>query len=48
VRANPVVPFIGWWREESGREVKGNGDRRRWSLNVLVSWEGRRQGGAGI
>jgi hypothetical protein len=30
------VPFIGWWREESEREVKGNGDRWRWSLNSSV------------
>jgi hypothetical protein len=26
----------GWWREESGRDVKGNGDRWRWSLNPSV------------
>jgi hypothetical protein len=35
--AIPTVPFIGWRREESGREVKGNGDRWRWSLNPSVS-----------
>jgi hypothetical protein len=35
--AIPAVPFIGWRREESRREVKGNGDRWRWSLNPSVS-----------
>jgi hypothetical protein len=34
---HPGGAFIGWWREESGREVKGNGDRWQWSLNLLVS-----------
>jgi hypothetical protein len=34
--AIPAVPFIGWRREESRWEVKGNGDRWRWSLNPSV------------
>jgi hypothetical protein len=37
VNAIPAVPFIGWQREESGQEVKGNGDRWRWGLNPSVS-----------
>jgi hypothetical protein len=35
--SHPGGAFIGWWREESGREVKGNGDWWQWSLNLLVS-----------
>jgi hypothetical protein len=35
--AIPTVPFIGWQREESRREMKGNGDRWWWSLNPSVS-----------
>jgi hypothetical protein len=35
--AIPAVPFIGRQREESGREVNGNGDWWQWSLNPSVS-----------
>jgi hypothetical protein len=30
------VPFIGPWRERSGRDAKGNGGRR-WDFKALVS-----------